>query len=75
MVEKPEDAVKMLKLVLAKLVVAKWRKATQPDNIVSQYRKFMSEAKQFHHEKSSGFRFDEDRLDSFLVEVLHAEKA
>ena len=60
MVEKPDDAVKMFKLQLAKLVDAKWRTATQADDILGQYRKFISDTKQFHHEKCAGFRVGED---------------
>ena len=74
MVEKPEVAVKMFKLVLEKLVDAKWKTAIQADDILGHYRKFTSEAKQFHHEKFAEFSFGEDRLDSFVFEVLHAKK-
>ena len=48
--KKTEDAVKMFKLVPTKLVDAKWRTATQADDILGQYRKFVSQAKHFHHE-------------------------
>ena len=75
MVEKFEGAVKVLKLALVKHVHAKWITEAQANDLLGQYRKFISEAKQIHHEKSVGFRFGEDRLDSFLYEVLHAEKA
>ena len=51
------------------------RKAAQTDDILGQDRKPVSEAKQFQHENIAAFRFGEDRLDAFLFEVLHAEKA
>ena len=69
------DAVKMFKLVFANLLMQNGEQQHRPDDILGQYRKFISEAKQFHHEKFAGFRFGEDRLDSFLFEVLHVEQA
>ena len=45
----------------------------EADDILGQYRKLLTKAKQFHHEKFAGFRFGEDRLDLFLFKVLHAE--
>ena len=48
MVEKPDNAVNMFKLVFAMLVDAEWITATQVDDMVGQYKKFTSEAKQFH---------------------------
>ena len=42
MIAKPEDAAKMFKLVLAKVVDTKWRIVTQVDYILGQCRKFIS---------------------------------
>ena len=75
MLEKPEHAVKMFRLVLAKLVDAKWRRATEAGDILGQYIMFLSDAKQFNYKNFLGIRLDDDRLDSFLFEVSHAEKA
>ena len=36
-----------------------------------QYKNFVSEMKQFHHEKFAGFKFEEDRLDAFFYDVLN----
>ena len=42
-----DPAVKMFKQVLKKLVDTKWRKTEQADDILTQYKTFVSEMKQF----------------------------
>ena len=68
-----DTAVNMFKQVLIKLVDTKWRTTDHAYGILTQYKKFVSEMKQFHHEKFAGFNF-EDRLDAFLYDVLNTQK-
>ena len=70
-VAEPDTAGKMFKQVLTKLVDIKWKTSEQADGILTQYKKFVSERKQFHDEKFAGFRFGEDRLDAFFYDVLN----
>ena len=49
-------------------------KTEQADVILPQYKKFVSEMKQFHWEKFAGFKFGEDRLDAFFCDVLNTKK-
>ena len=60
-VVEPDTAVKMMNQVLTKLVDMKWRTSVQIDGILTQYKIFVSELKQFHHEQFAAFRFGEDR--------------
>jgi hypothetical protein len=71
MVSKPENATKMFKQVLKRLVDENWKTSSQGDSAMAQYRKFLSEAQKYHQENFSSFRFGEERLDSFLSELLH----
>ena len=64
----------MFKHVLAMLVDTKWRTTEQADDILTQYKKYMSEMKQFHHEECASFSFGEDRLDAFFYDVLNTQK-
>ena len=64
----------MFKQVLINLADTKWRNTEQADGILTQYKKFVSEMKQFHHEKFAGFKFGEDRLDTFFRDVLNIQK-
>ena len=47
-VGEPDTAVKMFKHVLTKVVETKWRTTEQADGILTPYKKFVSEMKQFH---------------------------
>ena len=69
-----ESAVKIFKQVLAKLVDTKWRTAEEADTIFTEYKKFVSDANQFHHKKFAEFSLAKDRLDSFFFEALNSEK-
>ena len=46
--------------------------AAEPDKVVRMFREVLTntEVKQFHKDKFSGFKFGEDRLDTFFFEVL-----
>ena len=50
-VSKPERAVEMFQQVLNRLIEEKWKTSQQADAELSQYRKFISEAKKYHHNK------------------------
>ena len=49
--------------------------STEADDILSNYKKFVSEANQYHHDKFSGFVVCEQRLDTFFFDALHMEKS
>ena len=74
-VAKPDTSVKKFKHVLTKLVESKWKTSTEADDILSNYKKFVSEANQYHHDKFSGFVVCEQRLDTFFFDALHMEKS
>ena len=57
MVSKPESAVKMFEQVLNRLIEEKWKTSQQADAELSQYRKFISEAKKYHHNKIASYSF------------------
>ena len=63
----PDKVVRMFREVLTKLVDKKWRTPDkkwrtpeQADDIWVQYKKLVTEVKQFHKDKFSGFKFGED---------------
>ena len=56
-VAESDTAVKMFKQILTKLVDTKGRTTEQANGILTQYEKFVSEMKKFHHEKFAGFKF------------------
>ena len=39
-----------------------------------QYKKLVSEVKQFHKDKFAGFKFGEDELDTFIYDALDQQK-
>ena len=41
---------------------------------MTQYKKFVSEMKQFHHDKFASFKFGQDRLDDFFYNILNTQK-
>ena len=56
----PGRAVAMFREVLTKLVDKKWRTSEQAEHIWMQYKKLVSEVKQFQNNKFAGFTFGED---------------
>ena len=66
-VVEPDTTVKMFKQVLTKLVDEKWSTAEQTDGILIQYKKYMSEMKQFHYEKFAGFQVWGGKIGCFLL--------
>ena len=74
-VAEPDVAVKMFKQVLTKLVDTKWRTTEQADGILTQYKKCVSDMKQFHHEKFASFMLGEDRFDAFFYNVLNTQSS
>ena len=70
----PDRAVAMFREVLTKLFDKKWRTAEQADQVWMQYKKLVSEVKQYHKGKFAGFTFGVDRLDTFFFEVLNRQK-
>ena len=56
--------------VLQILIENKWKTAEEVDTMLAQYRKFVFDAKKYHTPKFSSFKSGEDRLDSFLSEIL-----
>ena len=60
--------------VLTKIVDTEGRTTEQADGILTQYKKFLSEMKQFYHEKFASFKFGYDRLDAFFHDVLNTQK-
>ena len=53
----PDKVVRMFREVLTKLVDKKWRTPEQADDIWIQYKKLVTEVKQFHKDKFSGLKF------------------
>ena len=70
----PARAVEMFREVLTKLVDKKWRTGEQADQVWMQYKKLVSEVKQYHKDKFAGFSFRVDRLDTFFFEELNKQK-
>ena len=74
-VSKPESAVKMFQQVLNRLIEEKWKASQQADAEHTQYRKFISEAKKYNHNKLSSYSFAQKRLDMFLSEQLDNQRS
>ena len=70
MVSNPDNATKMFQQVLQILIENKWKTAEEANTVLAQYRKFVFDAKKYHRAKFSSFKSGEDRLDSFLSEIL-----
>ena len=66
MVSTPEEAVKMFQAVLQKLINSGWKTSSQGDSILSQFRRFVSDARKHHQEQFSLYNHNYTRLDSFL---------
>ena len=73
-ISESEKVEKMFKEVLTKLADTKWIKNEQADCIWIQCKKFVSDAKQFHHDKFSSFSLEENRLDAFYFELLSGKR-
>ena len=73
MVSNPDNATKMFQQVLQILIENKWKTAGEADTVLAQYRKFVFDAKKYHTAKFSSFKSGEDRLDSFLSEILQVQ--
>ena len=73
MVSNPDNATKMFQQVLQILTENKWKTAEEADTVLAQYRKFVFDAKKYHTSKFSSFKSGEDRLDSFLSEILQMQ--
>ena len=73
MVSNPDNATKMIQQVLQILIENKWKTAEEADTVLAQYRKFIFDAKKYHTAKFSSFKSREDRLDSFLSEILQMQ--
>ena len=55
MVSKSESLVKMFLQVLNRLIEERWKTSQQADAELTQYRKFISEAKKYHHNKFASY--------------------
>ena len=73
MVSNPDNATKMFQQVLQILIENKWKTAEEADTMLAQYRKFVFDAEKYHTAKFSSFKSGEDRLDSFLSEILQMQ--
>ena len=70
MVSNPDQAIKMFQEVLQRLIETRW-KTSEANTVLAEYRrKLVSDAKRYHLDKFSSFKITNDRLDSFLFEVL-----
>ena len=70
MVSKAESVVKMFQQMLNRLIEEKLKTSQQADAELTQYRKFISEAKKYHHNKCVSYSFAQGRLHKFLSELL-----
>ena len=60
--------------MLTKFVNTKGRTTEQAEGILTQYKKFVSQMKQFHHGQFASFKFGEDRLDALSYDALNIQK-
>ena len=74
MVSKPESALKMFQQVLNRLIEEKWMTNQQADAELTQYRKLIYDAKQYHLNKFTSYSFAQERLDKFLSELVDKQK-
>ena len=74
MVSTPEEAVKMFQAVLQKLIHSGWKTSSQGDSILSQFRRFVSDARKHHQEQFSLYKHNYTRLDSFLCDTLSKDE-
>ena len=64
----------MFQQVLNTLIEEKWKSSQQADTECTQYRKFISEAKKYHHNKFASYCFGQERLAKFLSELFDNQK-
>ena len=74
MVSTPEEAVKMFQAVLQKLVHSGWKTSSQGDSILSEFGRFVSDARKHHQEQFSSYKHSYTRLDSFLCDTLSKDE-
>ena len=74
MVSNQDTAIKMFEQVLQRLIESRWKTSEEADTVMAEYRKLVFDAKKYHLEQFSSFNVGEDRLDSFLAEVLQSNK-
>ena len=74
MVSTPEEAVKMFQAVLQKLIHSGWKTSSQGDFILSQFSRFVSDARKHHQEQFSLYKHNYTRLDSFLCDTLSKDE-
>ena len=72
-VASPETATKMFQQTTEHLIDARWV-TSEGDTILSQYRRFVSDARKYNKDKFSSFRCEEARLDCFYSEILQAKE-
>ena len=70
----PETATKMFQQATEHLIDAQWITSGEGDTILSQYRRFLSDARKYNKDKFSSFRCEEARLDCFYSEILQAKE-
>ena len=73
-VAEPDTAVQILNRYFQSLLTQNREQLNRADGILTQCKIFVSEMKQFHHEKLAGFNFGEDRLDAFFFDVFNTQK-
>ena len=74
MVSTPEEAVKMFQAVLQKVIHSGWKISSQGDSLLSQFRRFVSDARKHHQEQFSSYKHSYTRLDSFLCDTLSKDE-
>ena len=74
MVSTPEEAVKMFQAVLQKLIHSGQKTSSQGDSTLSQFRRFVSDARMHHQEQFSSYKHNYTRLDSFLCDTLSKDE-
>ena len=74
MVSTLEEDVKMFQAVLQKLIHSGWKISSQGDSILSQFRRFVSDARKHHQEQFSLYKHNYTRLDSLCDTLSKDEK-
>ena len=60
----------MFQQVLKTLVEEKWKTNQQGDSELAQFRKLISEAKQYHYGRFATYSFTQVRLEKFFSKLL-----
>ena len=74
MVSAPKEAAKMFQAVLQKLIDSGWKTSSQGDLILSQFKRFVADARKHHQEQFSSYKYSNTRLDSFLCDALSKDE-